>query len=93
VQLKRSYVFGGCFQRTSAEELGELADVIRVSVDRPLRKIAELHVVGHTASQIGRRGFAMVSSVEFPEWAAEKFSNSHSVSRMPSIMRQETSSV
>jgi hypothetical protein len=53
VELKRSYVFGGCFQRRLAEELGKLADVIRVSIDRALRKIAELHVIGHATSEIG----------------------------------------
>ena len=53
MELKRSYIFGGCFERTLAKELGELADVIGVSIDRALRKVAEFHVVGHPTSEIG----------------------------------------
>ena len=52
VELKRSYVFGGCFQRRPAKELGKPADVIRVSIDRALRKVAELHVVCHLTREI-----------------------------------------
>jgi len=36
-----------------AQELDETANVIRVGINRPLRIVPQLHIIGHTSSQIG----------------------------------------